>query len=173
MGDADFTPWLTAPAPGGPCFGGVPSTPGKVTGGGQIDGDPLFSPLGDLISLPALVPSLAGPQSQATFGFTTRCCAPAGNLEYNDHGANVRIKSQSITGLFIGSGPCGPNTHATFTGTASVYRSTGTTTQNFQVDVDDCGEPGRSDTFGIKTFGLPPYSSGPSTLIGGNIQIHK
>ncbi len=104
VGDADFNPWLTAPAPGGPCFGGVPSTPGKVTGGGQVQGDPLFSPFGDLISLPALVPSVAGPQSQATFGFTVRCCAPAGNLEYNDHGANVRIKSQSITGLFIGSG---------------------------------------------------------------------
>jgi hypothetical protein len=173
VGDADFTPWLTAPAPGGPCFGGVPSTPGKVTGGGQVQGDPLFSPLGDLISLPALVPSLAGPQSQATFGFTVRCCAPAGNLEYNDHGANVRIKSRSITGLFISNGACGSNTHATFTGTASVIRSTGTTTQDFQVDVDDCGEPGTMDTFAIKTFGVPPYSSGPSTLVGGNIQIHK
>jgi parallel beta-helix repeat protein len=173
VGNADFNPWLTAPAPGGPCFGGVPSTPGKVTGGGQVQGDPLFSPFGDLISLPALVPSLAGPQSQATFGFTVRCCAPAGNLEYNDHGANVRIKSQSITGLFISDGACGPNTHATFTGTASVIRPTGTTTQDFQVDVDDCGEPGTMDTFGIKTFGVPPYSSGPSTLVGGNIQIHK
>lgn len=35
VGDADFTPWLTARAPGGPCSGGLPS--GKVTGGGQID----------------------------------------------------------------------------------------------------------------------------------------
>jgi hypothetical protein len=173
VGDADFNPWLTAPAPDGPCFGVVSSTPGKVTGGGQVQGDPLFSPFGDLISLPALVPSLAGPQSQATFGFTVRCCAPAGNLEYNDHGANVRIKSQSITGLFISDSACGPNTHATFTGAASVIRSTGTTTQDFQVDVDDCGEPGTTDTFGIKTFGVPPYSSGPSTLVGGNIQIHK
>jgi hypothetical protein len=34
-GDADFTPWLIAPAPDGPCFGGLP--PGKVTGGGQIN----------------------------------------------------------------------------------------------------------------------------------------
>ena len=31
-------PWLTARAPGGPCIGGVPSTPGKVTGGGQVGG---------------------------------------------------------------------------------------------------------------------------------------
>ena len=35
VGDADFTPWLTAPAPGGPCNSGLPS--GEVTGGGQID----------------------------------------------------------------------------------------------------------------------------------------
>jgi hypothetical protein len=144
-------------------------TPGKVTGGGQIQGDPVFSPLGDLLSVPALTVSAASPNSQATFGFTVRCCAPTGNLEYNDHQADVRIKAQSITGLFIGSGTCGPNTHARFTGTASVIRSTGTMTESFTVEVDDCGEPGTNDTFGIQTT---TYSNGPSTLIGGNIQIH-
>src|SRR5207244_2813856 len=42
VGDADFTPWLTAPRPIGACIGGA-STPGKATGGGQISGDdPLF-----------------------------------------------------------------------------------------------------------------------------------
>jgi hypothetical protein len=172
-GDADFTPWLFAPAPGGPCVGGLPPTPGKVTGGGQIDGDPVFSPLGDLLSIPAVIPNLANPQAQSTFGFVVKCCPATGNLEYNDHQEDVRIKATSISGLFISNGPCGANTHATFTGTAKVTRPTGTTTQDFSVDVDDCGEPGRSDTFGIKTFGAPPYSAGPSTLIGGNIQIHK
>ncbi len=174
VGDADFTPWLTARAPGGPCIGGVPSTPGKVTGGGQVQGDPVFSPLGDLISLPALIPSLAGGGSQATFGFVVKCCAPSGNLEYNDHGASVRIKAQSISGLFISSPgvscPTVPGSkHAKFTGTASVIRPTGTTTESFTVDVDDCGEPGTIDTFGIQTT---TYSNGPTTLIGGNIQIH-
>jgi hypothetical protein len=74
--------------------------------------------------------------------------------------------------LFISAGPCGSDTHAKFTGTATVIRSTGTTTEPFTVDVDDCGEPGTSDTFHIKTT---TYSSGllPSTLIGGNIQIHR
>jgi hypothetical protein len=170
VGDADFTPWLVAPAPGGLCAGGMP-TPGKVTGGGQIEGDPVFSPLGELLSLPALVPSLADPAAQATFGFVARCCAPAGNLEYNDHQMGVRIKAQSISGLFKSNGPCGPNTHATITGTATVTQPTGTTTQEFNAEVDDCGEPGTMDTFGIQTFGAPPYSNGPSTLIGGNIQI--
>jgi hypothetical protein len=174
VGDADYTPWLTSPAPSGACVGGVPSTPGKVTGGGEIQGDPVFSPLGDLISIPALVPSLANPGSQATFGFTVKCCAPTGNLEYNDHQADVRIKSQSVSALFISSPGTSCSTtpgskHAKFTGTAAVIRSTGTTTEPYTVDVDDCGEPGRMDTFGIKTT---TYSNGPSTLIGGNIQIH-
>lgn len=171
VGDADYTPWLTAPAPGGACLGGIPSTPGKVTGGGQIPGsDPVFSLLGDLLSVPALLPSLANPNEKATFGFVVRCCPAKGNLEYNDHETDVRIKAQSIDALIISNGSCGPNTHATFTGTASVIRSTGTTTEPFTVEVDDCGEPGTADTFSIKTT---TYSNGPSTLIGGNIQIHR
>ena len=47
--------------------------------------------------------------------------------------------------------------------------STGTTTEDFTVEVDDCGEPGSADTFSIRTT---TYSNGPNTLIGGNIQIH-
>jgi parallel beta helix pectate lyase-like protein len=170
VGDADYTPWLTAPTPVGACIGGA-STPGKVTGGGQIPGsDPIFSPLGDLLSIPALMPSLADPNGKATFGFVVRCCPATGNLEYNDHETDVRIKAQSIDALVISNGGCGPNTHATFTGTASVIRSTGTTTEPFTVEVDDCSEPGTADTFSIKTT---TYSNGPSTLIGGNIQIHR
>ena len=151
-------------------MGGVPSTPGKVTGGGQIQGDPIFSSIGALISLPALIPALGDPSSKATFGFVVKCCAPTGNLEYTDHSKDVRIKTQSISGLFITNGPCGTNTHAEFTGSAAVIRSTGTTTEPFTVDVDDCGEPGTTDTFAIKTT---TYANGPSTLIGGNIQIHR
>jgi len=172
VGDADFTPWLIAPAPGGPCIGGIPSTPGKVTGGGQIDGDPLFSPLGELLSLPALVPSVGG--SQSSFGLSVKCCPATGNLEYKDHQQNVRIKAQSIDRLIISSpGTACPATpgskHAKFTGSAAVTRSTGTTTEPFTVDVDDCGEPGTMDTFGIQTT---TYANGPYTLTGGNIQIH-
>jgi hypothetical protein len=144
---------------------------GKVTGGGQIQGDPVFSVDGVLLSVPALVPSLADPRSQASFGFVVQDGgAPTGNLEYNDHPAGVRIKATSISSLFITAGTCGSNTHATFTGTAEVIQSTGTTTESFTVQVDDCGEPGTSDTFGIMTT---TYSNGPSTLIGGNIQIHR
>jgi hypothetical protein len=173
--NVDFNPWLTAPVPVGACLGGVPSTPGKVTGGGQIQGDPIFSPLGDLLSVPALIPSLADPTAQATFGFVVKFASgdttPTGNLDYNDHQADVRIRAQTVDALAIsGNTSCMTpgGKHATFTGTASVIRSIGTTTEPFTVDVDDCGEPGTMDTFGIKTT---TYSNGPSTLIGGNIQI--
>ena len=127
------------------------------------------------MSVPALIPSPSDSTAQASFGFVVKCCEPTGNLEYNDHQADVRIKAQSIAGLNIASPgtscPMKPGSkHATFFGTAEVIRPTATTTEEFTVDVDDCGEPGTADTFGIKTMS---YSNGPSTLIGGNIQIHK
>ncbi len=174
--NVDFTPWLIARAPVGACVGGA-SAPAKVTGGGQIPGDdPIFSPLGALLSVPALIPSLADPNAQATFGFVAKCCPATGNLEYNDHQADVRIKAQFVEGPVIRSpGDSCPTTpgskHATIGGTATVIRSTGTATEDFTVEVDDCGEPGTADTFGIKT---DTYSNGwpiPSTLTGGNIQI--
>lgn len=173
VGDADFTPWLIAPAPGGPCLGGVPSTPGKVTGGGQVDGDPLFSPLGELLSLPALVPSLSGSNSNSSFGFVVKCCPETGNLQYHDHGMDVRIKALSFDLLSISSpGTSCPTTpgskHATIHGEANVIRPTGTTTESITVDVDDCGEPGANDTLGIDA---ETYDKAPSKLIAGNIQI--
>lgn len=168
-GDIDYSPWLVARAPGGACRGGIPSTPGKVTGGGQLPGtDPRFSAAGNLLTAPAIVPSAASPTAQATFGFVVSCCRAKGNLEYNDHQADVRIKVTSIDGLVIDrTGACD---HATFFGTATVYRSSGTATESFTVEVDDCGEPGTLDTFAIET---DTYSNGPSVLIGGNIQIHR
>lgn len=176
VGDADFTPWLVARAPGGRCIGGVPSTPGKVTGGGQVEGDPLFSPLGELISLPALIPNLTGGGSQSSFGFVAKCCPESGNLQYQDHGANVRIKALTVDRLVISSPgtscPATPGSkHAELSGRANVTGPTGTTNEeDYFVEVDDCGEPGTNDSFGIET---DSYSHPPSTLVGGNIQIHK
>ena len=109
----------------------------EVTAGGQIPGCggqiPIFSPLGDLLSPPALVPSLslADPTAQATFGFVIEPGSPpTGNLEYDDHPMDVRIKAQSIDALSITSpGTSCPamdgSKHATFTGMAQVIRSIG------------------------------------------------
>jgi hypothetical protein len=170
VGDADFTPWLIARAPDGPCIGGLASTPGKVTGGGQVEGqDPLFSPIGELLTLPAIILSANG--ARANFGFIIQvvdgASAPKGNLMYQDHDAGVRIKATSFDQLIIEAGLCGPNTHATFTGMADVNGVSETLT----VVVDDCGEPSSGpppDTFQIDT---DTYSNG-GPLIGGNIQIH-
>ena len=147
------------------------ASPGKVTGGGQLEGDPVFSVAGVLLSAPALVPNLSDPESSPSdFGFVVNDDGVIrGNLQYHDHSADVRIKAQTMDALLIGSGVCGPMSHATFTGSAEVTRSTGTTTETFTVEVDDCGSPGSDDTFGISTT---TYSSGPSTLVGGNISIH-
>ena len=103
-----------------------------------------------------MTPSGPGGTAKATFGFVAQCCSGSGNLEYNDHGLDVRIKAQSIDALFISSPgtscPATPGSqHATFTGTATVFTSTSTTTEPFTVDVDACGEPGSEDTLGIQT----------------------
>ena len=123
-----------------------------MTGGGQIEGDPVFAIDGVLLSLPALVPSLADPQSQANFGFVVQAQSsgpPTGNLEYNDKSAGVRIKAISFDKLVITPGTCGLGTqHAEFTGMATVINSEmGTsTTEPLSVKVDDCGNPGSMGT---------------------------
>jgi hypothetical protein len=171
VGNADFSPWLIAPAPQGACHG-VVNTPGKVTGGGQVTGDPTFSSSGALLSPPAVMTSAAGPTQKATFGFVITCCPPKGNLQYDDHAMGVTIKAKSMDSLVISSNTACPTPggqHAEFTGMATVTRSTATTTEPFTVKVDDCGEPGTTDTFSIETT---TYTNS-GTLIGGNIQIHK
>lgn len=148
------------------------STPGaKVTGGGTIE-DPVFSPFGDLLSLPAITPSVSGGSAQSNFGFAiNQGTTPKGNLEYRDHGSGDVIKATSFATLVVGDGVCGPNTHARFTGLATVN---GTPGQSLTVNVDDCGEPGSSPGMGPDTFSITAGSysnSGP--LIGGNIKIHS
>jgi hypothetical protein len=170
--NVDFTSWLTSPPAGCPQ---VPNTPGKATGGGKIQSDPtgldLVLELATLLIQQSSNPTSVG--SQATFGFSVSCCSPKGNLEYNDHQANVRIKAISIETFVISlSTACPTGKHAQFKGQANETTLTGTHQAGFTVDVDDCGEPGSStaggaDMFKIQTFDY--MAAGP--LIGGNIQI--
>jgi nitrous oxidase accessory protein NosD len=172
--NVDFTPWLTSPPAGCPQ---VPNTPGKATGGGKIQSDPLgldiVLELATLLIRQSFNPTSVG--SQATFGFSVSCCAPRGNLEYNDHQANVQISAMSIESFVISaSAACPTGKHAQFKGQASEQRTTGTQQVGFTVDVDDCGEPGSTtaggtDMFKIQTFDY--MAGGP--LIGGNIQIKQ
>ena len=176
--NVDFTPWLTTAPTGCPQ---VPNTPGKATGGGKIESDPtgldLVLELATLLIKQSFDPTIVG--SQATFGFVVSCCPPKGNLEYNDHQANVRIKAISIETFVISapSSACPTNLsgkHAQFKGQANETKVTGTQQVGFTVDVDDCGEPGSltaggTDMFKIQTVDY--MAGGP--LIGGNIQIHQ
>ena len=115
---------------------------GKVTGGGWILG-----------------PTLA---NQVSFGFEAQT-NPNGlkaTCTLIDHATKTQIKCKSIDSLVV------TGTHATFTGDATVDKST----TRYQIDVDDLGEPGTFDKFRI-VLGNGYVAGG--TLIGGNIQIHK
>ncbi len=142
--------------------GSCASTAGKVTGGGQIDGgDPVFSPTGDLLTLPAITPSAAS-GAQANFGmvvqYGSRDAAPRGNLNYRDHGTGDQIKATSFNGLIISGN------HATITGVATVNGAAG---KRFRVEIDDLAA---GDAFTIEVLDGGYSNSGP--VIGGNIKIH-
>lgn len=115
------------------------NTPGKVTGGGTIR------------------------SGSANFGFNAqykaKATAPSGEVNYQDKNAKLNFKSDAITSLVIS------DTNATLRGTGKVNG----TSVTFRIDVDDLGEPGRTDTFNISWDG---YSNG-GVISGGNIQIHK
>jgi phospholipase C len=77
-----------------------PSTPGKASGGGFID--PVTLEVSGLATL--LIQTSSDPVSignKATFGFTAQFKsgdpAPTGNLQYDDHRANVKIKATSFS----------------------------------------------------------------------------
>ncbi|MCK4827817.1 hypothetical protein KA005_69455 [bacterium] len=121
---------------------------GKITGGGYI-------------------PAPDGPK--ATFGLVGQYPngkdTAIGNVEYQDHTANLNIKSIQINTVAITM----DKTKGVITGLAQVN---GAGSYPFEVYIEDNGEPGKgTDVFRIN---LPtyPYSNG-DVLSFGNIQIHK
>jgi hypothetical protein len=119
------------------------STPGQVTGGGQV-----FN---------------ATNTDQVAFGFNAKNSngTPKGECNLVDPtGANTKIKCLDVTAL-VESG-----THATFFGNATINGAATT----YRIDINDLGEPGAGhDTFTIQT--ASGYSAG-GVLVHGNIQIH-
>jgi hypothetical protein len=85
-----------------------------------------------------------------------------GHLTYLDHGTGLKAKGTGVTAYAI-TGP----TSRHIEGNAEVNGQSGFT---YTVDVNDQGEPGRSDTFAITLSN--GYSAG-GTLAGGNIQLHQ
>jgi hypothetical protein len=119
------------------------NTPGKVTGGGTLSSDK------DTL--------------KATFGFTLQYkqgeLAPKGNLTYQDHTSNLRLKAVSFDLLVI------DGNHAWFTGTGELDDGQ---VVAFTVEVNDSGQSG---SFSISIPVLNGYSAG-GPLTGGNIAIH-
>ena len=118
------------------------TTPGQVTGGGQV--------------------ANAAGNDNLAFGFNAKSDSKGVKGECNvvDPSTGTKIKCLEVTTLVVSG------THATLFGRAT-YNSTPT---NFRIDVDDVGEPGKGrDTFKIHLDN--GYTVG-GVLTGGNIQIH-
>jgi hypothetical protein len=121
----------------------------KVTGGGQVT---------------------AGNGDAATFSGSAQSDAAGsakGQEQYQDLGPT---QPQSVKSIRILALTCNQaRTQATIFGEATIN---GTGSHQFQIEVQDLGEPGRgSDTYRILLD--TGYDSGVHTLAGGNVQIHK
>jgi hypothetical protein len=122
------------------------NTSGKVTGGGTFD--------------------LDQHGSKATFGLTINYDegdpAPKGNLTYQDHKADLRLKATSFDLLVI------EGSHVQFTGSGILNEGQ---IVNFTVEIHAGSKLGLTDTFFIFIPALNGYTAG-GTMAGGNITIH-
>jgi hypothetical protein len=98
-------------------------------------------------------------------GFASDGTTPAGHLAYVDHGVDLAIESTSIT-AFAASG-C--SSKMAGTGTGHMGGVSGNV--QFNLGMQDRGEPGRNDIFEIHVTGAFTYDAGPTALAGGNLQI--
>jgi hypothetical protein len=124
----------------------ISSTPGKVNGGGVIGSE------------------MGG--NQVTFGFTINYnegdSAPEGNLTYQDHQINLRLKATFFDLLVI------EGDHAWFTGTGITDDGQ---EMRFTVEINALSRLGQPDTLYIYIPALNGYEAG-GALTGGNITIH-
>jgi len=117
-----------------------------VTGGGWITGTPSGS--------------------RGNFGFNAGykdgAITVTGHFHYIDHGTGMKVKSLTVATYGVRDSP---SNKRTFTGTCDIDGAPG----QFTVEVEDNGEPGRSDTFKVI---LSTGYTAAGTLRGGNIQLH-
>ncbi len=115
-----------------------------------------------------------------------------GQVEYQDHGPVTDINVHSIDVQSVVCGEPGDGdgggevtsvdtqdtsfatqassseTQASIFGTATIN---GSGSFDYQIDLQDFGEPGTADTYRIRLSN--GYDSGEQTLVGGNVQIHS
>jgi hypothetical protein len=124
--------------------------PIKVTGGGQI---------------PVPNPDSTG---RATFGFNAqpdKKGGAKGNFNYVNH----------VTGLHVNGDVTSIQVIAVYTdGSPKTVLFSGTCggTCSFIVTVEDHGEPGRTDEFGLRVTGGPTEYRSQRVISNGNIQFH-
>ena len=140
------------------CQGGV-CTPGPVVGGCKVTGGGQLTTGGDKVSF--------GLNAQTT---TTGSESYKGQVEYNNHTDGTAYHSVSITSLVITPATSCPlyGKKATFGG--QIRKKGDPNPYSYTLVVEDCGEPGRDDTFYMSIS--DGESRGPQKLDKGNIQVH-
>jgi hypothetical protein len=147
-----FDVYRFTPGCEGPTCVVTPNTPGKATGGGQVEGE--------LADLSILEGTSAGGRANFAFNAQFENGSLSGHLTFNDRGAKKKVESTSLTS-FTQAG----NT-ATFTGLAKVNGVAGFA---FTVKVEDGGELAGADTFSLVVSDAYIASG---VLLKGNIQVH-
>jgi len=100
--------------------------------------------------------------SRSNFAVAAGTTPGWGHLLFIDHGAGLKVKGTSVKLYATGATPSSRHIE----GTDDANGASGT----YKIDVADNGEPGSADTFAIVlSYG---YSQQPTTLGGGNIQLH-
>jgi Ice-binding-like len=128
-----------------------PPPPIKVTGGGQI---PVPDP---------------GSTGRATFGFNAqpdKSGGAKGNFNYVNHVTGLHVNGAVTSIQVIAVNPDGSPKTVQFSGTCGG-------TCSFSVTVEDHGEPGTFDQFGITVTGGPSEVRSQRVISNGNIQFHK
>jgi hypothetical protein len=135
-------------SPGQPPFG----FEGSVTGGGQIP-----------------VPN-ADSKGQATFGFNARGMQDGtgkGRLNYLNHETGLHVNGPVDKVAVVAVNPDGSAKTIRFSGTCGQMPACA-----FSVTVEDHGEPGRMDEFGIRVTGDVSEFRSQRVISKGNIKFH-
>jgi hypothetical protein len=136
------------------CRSSPPHPPIKVTGGGQI---------------PVPDPASTG---RATFAFNAQPSnsggGAKGHLNYLNHVTGLHVNGPVDHIVVIATNPDGSPKTVLFSGTCA-----GLPTCSFSVTVEDRGEPGRTDEFGIRVTGARSEVRSQRIISRGNIQFHQ
>ena len=136
------------------CGGTTPlASPIKVTGGGRI---------------PVPNPDSKG---RATFGFNAqpdKSGGAKGNFNYVNHVTGLHVNGPVDHIVVIAVNPDGSPKTVQFSGTCSDLPAC-----SFSVTVQDNGEPGSTDEFGIRVTGAQSEVRSQRVISRGNIQFHK